>query len=310
MPITARQRLARRNHLGSSDAPAILGLSPWRSRGDVYYSKVLDAEDAEATEAMETGNRLEAPLLEFAAERLGVKLRRNQHRVSDGRDGGILAANFDALVCDRPEAVEAKYVGPNAAGEWGQEGTDEVPDHVNLQCQHQMYVGGLSRVWVAAVVAAYRLEWRMYMVPRSPAIIAAMVDREIEFWRRHVTPRCPPESSAPSIEVLKLLRRTPGSCVDLGEEAAALWLQREFAAEQRKNANADYEDATAKLLAMLGESEAGRLPDGRMLTYLSQRSAPRCDVKRLRAEHPELYSQIVTEGSHRVLRIKTPKETK
>lgn len=307
MPITARQRLARRNHLGSSDAPAILGLSPWRSRGDVYYSKVLDAEDAEATEAteaMETGNRLEAPLLEFAAERLGMKLRRNQHRVSDGRDGGILAANFDALVCDRPEAVEAKYVGPNAAGEWGQEGTDEVPDHVNLQCQHQMYVGGLSRVWVAAVVAAYRLEWRLYLVPRSPAIIAAMVDQELAFWREHVSPRIPPDEQPPPLELIKALRREPGSCVDLGDEALQAWLRREVAAEQVKAAEAAKDAATAELLALLGTAEAGWLPDGRMLTYLSQRSAPRCDLKRLRAEAPNLYSLIVTEGSHRVLRIK------
>lgn len=307
MPITARQRLARRNHLGSSDAPAIVGLSPWRTPADVYYSKVYESDD-QTTEAMETGNRLEPAILDFAAERLGVALRRNVSLVSSGRDGGIMAANFDAIVCDRAEAVEAKYVGPNSVQDWGAEGTDEVPDHVNLQVQHQMYVADLDRVWVAAAIAGYGLEWRLYVVPRSAAIIGALVDREIEFWRRHVTPRCPPESSAPSIEVLKLLRRTPGSCVDLGEEAAALWLQREFAAEQRKNANADYEDATAKLLAMLGESEAGRLPDGRMLTYLSQRSAPRCDVKRLRAEHPELYGELVTESTCRVLRLKKARD--
>lgn len=305
--ITEQQRLARRNHLGSSDAPAVVGLSPWRTPADVYYSKVYESDD-QTTEAMETGNRLEPAILDFAAERLGVALRRNVSLVSGGRDEGILAANLDALVADRDEAVEAKYVGPTAAAEWGSDGTDEVPDHVNLQVQHQMYVADLDRVWVAAAIAGYRLEWRLYVVPRSAAIIGALVDREIEFWRRHVTPRCPPESSAPSIEVLKLLRRTPGSCVDLGEEAAALWLQREFAAEQRKNANADYEDATAKLLAMLGESEAGRLPDGRMLTYLSQRSAPRCDVKRLRAEHPELYGELVTESTCRVLRLKKARD--
>jgi len=305
--ITEQQRLARRNHLGSSDAPAIVGLSPWRTPADVYYSKVYESDD-QTTEAMETGNRLEPAILDFAAERLGVALRRNVSLVSAGRDGGIMAANFDAMVCDRAEAVEAKYVGPNSVQDWGAEGTDEVPDHVNLQVQHQMYVAGLDRVWVAAAMAGFRFEWRLYLVPRSDPIISTLVNREIEFWERHVTPRCPPESSAPSIEVLRLLRRAPGSCVDLGEEAAALWLQREFAAEQMKNANAAYEDATAKLLAMLGESEAGRLPDGRMLTYLSQRSAPRCDVKRLRAEHPELYGELVTESTCRVLRLKKARD--
>ena len=301
--ITEEQRIARRAHLGSSDAPAIVGLSPWRTPADVYYSKVYESKDT-PTEAMQTGNRLEPAILDFAEERLGVALRRNVHIVSAGRDGGILAANLDALVADRNEAVEAKYCGPYAAAEWGAEGTDEVPDHVNIQVQHQMYVGGLNRVWVAAAIASHHLEWKLYVVPRSDQIISALVAREIEFWERHVLLRCPPESSAPSLDILKALRRDPGSCIDLPKDSSAMSMHRELAAEKRKSAQAEYDDATAKLLAMLGDAEAGLLPDGRMITYLSQRSAPRCDLKRLRAEHPDLYSELVTESTCRVLRIK------
>ena len=69
MALTEVQRAARRHHLGSSDAAAILGLDPWRNAGDVYWSKVLDTADEEST-AMRAGNLLEGAICQFAAQEL------------------------------------------------------------------------------------------------------------------------------------------------------------------------------------------------------------------------------------------------
>lgn len=302
--ITSEQRNARRKHIGSSDAPAILALSPWADKGDVYWSKILDVGDDAPTQAMETGNRLESPLLDFAADRLGVNLARNVFKISEERDGGILAANFDATVADRPEAVEAKYVGPDSAAQWGEEGTDEVPDYVNIQCQHQAFVGRLERVWVPALVIAYRPEWRLYCVRRCEAIIEPMVEAELAFWRDHVLTKTPPDRTPPPLSLLKALRREPETCIDLGPEAAAAISAREAAAEVKKKAEETYDDTTRAVLALLGDNESGRLPDGRLIRYAEENAGARCDTKRLRAEWPEVYQHVCTEGTRRVIRIK------
>lgn len=306
MPITQHQLRLRRDHLGSSDAPAIIGVSPWRTPADVYWSKQTEAE-TEASEAMQTGNRLEPALLDYAEEQLGVKLRRNQFRTSKGEDNGVLASNFDALLTEKPEAVEAKYVGPQSTADWGAEGTDEVPDHVIVQVQHQMYVSDLERVWVAAALAGYRLEWRMYCVLRSDPLIKILVERELAFWWNHVMEGVPPDNEPPPLEVLRALRREPNKTVELSTQAAVSWFSRQEAAQQRKFAEERYERTTAEVLEALGDAEAGRLPDGRLLTYLSQRTAPRCDMKGLQREHPEIWRQYVEEKTCRVLRMKEPK---
>jgi len=307
MPITEHQRLLRRDHLGSSDAPAIVGVSPWRTPADVYWSKKLEA-DREATEAMQTGNRLEPALVDYAAEQLGAKLRRNQYRVSKGGDNGVLVSNYDALLVEKAEAVEAKYFGPDRAKECGVEGTDEMPDDVIIQVQHQMYVGELERVWVAAALAGYRLEWRMYCVLRSDPLIKVLVERELAFWWDHVSKGVPPDDEPPPLELLKAMHREPGTVVELAGDAAAFcWDRRQTAAERRKACDEVYDRDTAELLQLLGDAEGGRLPDGRLLTYLGQRAAPRVDLKRLQREKPDVWKEYVTETSCRVLRMKEPK---
>ena len=38
--ITEKQRLERKKSIGGSDVAAILGLSPWKTPGDVYLEKI------------------------------------------------------------------------------------------------------------------------------------------------------------------------------------------------------------------------------------------------------------------------------
>lgn len=265
MPITEHQRQQRTKHIGSSDTPQILGLSPWGSASDVYYSKVLPIEEGESTEAMAMGRRLEPVIIDWAEEQLGIKLRRNQYRVAPD---GILAANFDAMVIGKREAVEAKYVGPNSVEEWGEPETDEVPVHVAAQVQHQMYVRELDVVWVPVLMARYRPVWQMYRVPRDDEIIGDLVPALLSFWREHVVPQIPPDANEPPpLEVLKRLKREPESMVELPEDAIELVDCREASKQQEKAAKARIDEVTRELVAMLGDAEAGRLPDGRLVTY-------------------------------------------
>lgn len=301
MAITAEQREARRHHLGSSDAAAIMGLDPWRNAGDVYWSKVMDTADEESA-PMRVGNLLEDAICQFAAQELGVELERNVSLASPD-DGGILSANLDARIVGRPEGVEAKY--SSFIEGWGDEGTDQVPHHVLVQCQHQAHVAGLDRVWVPALLLHRRAEFRLYCVDRHDELIEQLVAEELRFWREHVEPRIPPaDRPVPPLPALKRLRREPASVVTLSAEAADVLTRWEAAKAAAKAAEEHVEAAQAAVLMLLGEAEAGRLPDGRALTYLEQKSAPRCDTKLLRALAPEIAEQVVTQGTHRVLRVK------
>ena len=74
MPITEKQREWRRNHLGSSDSPALFGLHPFKNLGDLYLEKTQpDLAEQVVGEAAEIGNMLEPSLVDWCAEKLGVR---------------------------------------------------------------------------------------------------------------------------------------------------------------------------------------------------------------------------------------------
>jgi putative phage-type endonuclease len=305
--LTAEERAQRRPYLGSSDAAAILGLSPFATARDVWWDKCGPEIPDDELKEQQFGSLLEDAVCAYASKRLGLPITRKVFVVADrGPGAGVLAASLDAVVDGRPEGVEAKTAGSSAG--WGDEGSDEVPEHVLIQCQHQAYVANLERVWVPALVVGYRAEFRLYCVNRHEGLINAIVDAEMRFYREHIEPRIPPDGyTVPPIEYVKHARRTAAKTVELDADAIAAWNGLEEAKAEAKRIENLCDDRKAAVLALLGDAEAGKLPDGRTITYFEQNSAPRCDYTRLRALHPGAYLECVSQGTHRTLRIQKAK---
>jgi putative phage-type endonuclease len=287
MPITDHQRELRRRHIGASDAPAIVGVDPWRNLADVVASKIHEQHD-EPNDAMRLGNLFEPVILQWAADRLNCELDlRNLFRVSKGRDGGIMAANHDAWIAGEPhQAMEAKFTSLSEG--WGEEETDQVPDRVVVQCQHQMHVSDLEVVWVPVLIATVRPELRIYKVERHQGIIDALVDQEVEVWNRYVVPKVLPENVAPAMEVLKRLPRQPNKVVPLDGGLVDAWAK---AREYRLAAEKAEEGLERLLIHALGDAEGGDAGDGRLVTYLESKRK----------------GYTVEESTFRTLKIKKPK---
>ncbi|MCJ7777783.1 MAG: YqaJ viral recombinase family protein, partial [Sedimentisphaerales bacterium] len=169
MPITEAQRQTRRKYLGSSDTPIIMNLSPFKkTERDIYWSKVVDLPEDDAPDYMQVGNWLEGPIIEWAAGELGVQVNRVPEQLSFVSKDGLFAANHDALIVGKDEGIEGKYANGEMAKSYGDPFTDQVPDHVIIQTQHQMYVSELSKVYVAlAVPSYYAVDRRLYIVKRD-----------------------------------------------------------------------------------------------------------------------------------------------
>jgi putative phage-type endonuclease len=271
MPITDRQREQRRRHIGASDVPAILGRSPWRTPYEVWLDKTGRlAPEESSSEAAELGNMIEPGLLAWGAATLGVAIRRNQRRVK-----GCMAANLDALAVDRPLALEAKTSGiislNTGRGEWGEPGTDQVPEHVALQCLAQMWVADLDCVAVPALIAGRgRL---LYLIERTDLIAEAAAEiaaRCHDWWDRYVIgDHAPPATPPPAMDVLSRVRRQPGKSVPVPVELVArVAATRATAAAAAK----EHEEAKAALLVALGDAEAGEV-EGWRVSYAERNRA-------------------------------------
>src|SRR5262249_33219305 len=285
VPITAEQRETRKRYLGSSDIAAVLGYDQFKTAADVYWSKIATTV-AKKSDAIEAGIFLEDAICNYAASiRLKVKVLRNEFRIEQGRAEQIFAANHDALIEGRSEGIEAKY-SSDLIG-WGQEGSDEVPERVYLQCQHQAYVSDLEIVWVPVLLIAWRAEFRLYCVPRNEDLIRLIVDEGRRFWREHVEARVPPDGIwTPPLTVAKAIKREAGSIVQLDEAAIEVWERYESIKENARGYVEVKDQAQAEVLALLGDCEAGQLPDGRLITYREQNSVPSVDHALFRATDP------------------------
>jgi len=271
MPITEKQKEMRINHLGGSDMAAILGVDPYRNAYDVYLEKTEQLKEGKVSDAAEAGNYLEDGVLNFAEARLG-KLVRNQYR--SAKERGIdcpIGVNCDAIIVEpnngdakKGEPVEAKtsqlyyYRG----GEWGKEGTDEVPDRTILQCHAQMLCTGTETCHVPALVGGKGLV--MYHVNIDEELKELLIVNSNDFWNNHVLKNIPPEDLVPSLPVIKRIKREPDTIIEIPQDIVSNWI---LSKEQLKAAEKNKKSAESLLLAALGTAEAGRCREG-TVTYL------------------------------------------
>lgn len=280
MPISEQMRQRRRMYIGSSDIPAILGISRFSNAADIWLSKTQTIEEEDDTVGEGSpalvGTYLEEGILEWGMDQIrevvyegAVKVKKNQFRVKDGTNH---SANCDAIlsVDDIPTAVfEIKSTGD--AESWGMPMTSDIPDHVNAQVQWQMYVTGLDHAWVACLMSNKfgGMTFALYTVGRDQELIDAIVPVVEVFWSDYVETNKIPEGTVPRLEAHKRVRRA-SDISELAEDAASefdeLCLEHGRIKAQAYEANKALAESKSLLLSLLGEAE-GCESSVHVLTY-------------------------------------------
>lgn len=313
--ITAEQRERRRTVLGSSDAPSLCGVDPYRTLYDLFLDKTGKLEERESSTDADRGTDLEDAVIRMFERRTGHRVERNLEL----RNGGIFGANLDGALITRglrPQddhltaIVEAKTT--TDGDEWG-EGLEDVPLRVFVQVQQQMMVADCQIAYIPVLIPKFkRFHFEIYQVQRHDALIAEIKERGEWFWTKHVIRDIPPPASVPHIETLKRMRREPSSKIRLGNEARAAWSLMESLKKTRKELDEGIEAYYRDILTMLGQAEAGELEDGSVISYLEQNGQRTCDwtlleMRLIECGHPEIFQELVSQGRHRVLRFKKVK---
>ena len=179
-------KLMRRTHVMASDAPIIMGVSPWRSIHDLYLDKT-EGKEQPRNSYMERGVNLEeearrqfelvtghfvTPKVLFHPEFpwLGASL--------DGTNGsGIIVE----IKCPGNEDHEKAIRG-------------EVPVKYYPQLQQQMLVAGAESVHYFSYRPEHGHTWTMITVPRDQAFIDAMFPKLYSFYLCIINKTPPPKT--------------------------------------------------------------------------------------------------------------------
>lgn len=283
--LTPEQKEARKNYLGSSDAPAVLKCDPFRSAADVWLEKTGRVDGFAGNEQTRRGDLLEAPLVQFAVEKVGHQgpVLPSEMRI---HANGLLAANYDALLGE-DQFIEAKTTGISDG--WGDEGTDDVPQRVLVQTAHAFAVMPSLRIaWVPVLMPGYAsLDFRLYRVERDDELVEVVEKLGREFMTNYVRADVPPDDFKPSLSCLHRMKRVPNKIVPIDQAAVMLWRTRQNARIQAEKLE---DEAKAAVLSQLGDAEGGQCDAG-LVTFM--------ETKR------KAYQ--VAEASYRVMRWKAAK---
>jgi len=315
----------RKRGIGGTDISAILGLNPWRTPLDVYLDKTGRAEDTVGNEeAMYWGTVLEDAVARRYAE---VTDRRVQRVNFTLRIPGTPAmANIDraainpeiakrvrvledghSLTTDRIlECKTAHALAANRSDEWGEPGTDEVPEHYWLQVQWYLGITGAATGDLAVLFGGQKHV--IYTVEADRELFSDLLEEASRWWRDHIEADLPPEPSSAD-EMRRVWRsHTDGKTVAVDVTVAeALADIARFRAEI-KDLKAAIERREAIVFSAMRDAEAAEYQGRVLATWKQNKPSRRTDWKALAeflGAQPEYIEKFTEEKpGARVLRLK------
>lgn len=223
MSLSRRQLALRKDSIGGSAIAALAGLSRWATPIELYESMV-HGQEKESTLAMRLGTALEDPVADLYAEETGRWLRRVDTCRHPSKafaiatpDRAVFALPVAALakkkllereqLADAERLLEVKTTTWRLAEEWGQEGTDEIPEH--HLCQVQWTLGVTGKQFSDVLVLFDRDRIGRYSVRFSPALFDGLLEIGERFLVDHVAKGVPPPPDASDHYAEFLSRRFP-----------------------------------------------------------------------------------------------------
>ncbi len=265
MTLTADQVAARQHGIGSSDAPTVAGVNPYKTALELFFEKrgQWEAPDLSDNEFVRWGNQLETPIAEAWAERTGKKIRRDARTIISKHDPFMLC-HIDRRVVGEDAGLEVKCRTWRQAAHYGPSDSDQVLESDIVQVQHAMAVTGWERFYLAVFLGVG--DMRHYTIERDQAFIDDLTTIEADFWAK-VENNTPPNLDYAHDAAATILDRvypgTDGSVIDLPEQAVHWHDVLRDAAAKGKEYESVKRIARNHIKGLMGDAAIGYLPDGK-----------------------------------------------
>ena len=279
---------------GASDVPALMGASPYKTRGELFADKVNEPVEQEETAVFRRGNLLEKPLLEEASRILGTNIFTPEVIYRDGR----LSISLDGVDNDQKPSV---VVEAKTSTRYSVYTSDDLPEEWCWQGWAQMAVLQVP-VWFVVLDRDQRISV-VELPENSKAIQALQVETAVFGGWVDGDPMDEDINNFSAADIARIWKPTPTS-IELPVSAVDWANQLEEARAMAKQASDLEAKAKDALAQMLLSNEIGTVNGVQLVTWKQQAGKASLDTKQLRADHPELVGQYEKQGApFRVMRI-------
>lgn len=180
----------RKNYLGGTDLAAICGLNPYRTALDVYLDKISDDISEETNAAMRWGTLLEDVVARAYSEDTGYIVNIEPNTIYHP-EHKFLGANIDRWVGNKEFVLECKTAGFTKAKEWGDSGTDQIPESYLVQVAYYAAICDVPKVDIAVLIGGQ--DFRIYTYNKNKDLEDKIIKIGINFWNNHIEKRIPPK---------------------------------------------------------------------------------------------------------------------
>lgn len=292
MTLTPQQVEERKRGVGGSEMLAALGKDPRCSRLELYMRKVGELPDLDFSdnERVHFGNVLEPVVRDEMARRLGHKIivpHQTLHHPS-----APIVAHPDGWIPATGEGVECKTADRFEADEFGEPGSDQVPVRYLVQCATYMAVTDAPKWHLGVLIGGN--DFRMYEIPRDPAIEAAVIEGARAFWT-HVEQRRPPAAATPD-DVKLLWPKSLGRSVTATPEIEQLC--GELAVVKLLLKETELREGSLKMEIQRFMEDASELVDARgktLATWRTNKSSKVFNTTKFAEDNPALHADYLIE---------------
>lgn len=296
----------RRQGIGGSDIPALLGLSSFGTPYTVWADKMGFLPPSEYTQRQRLGLRLEVVLAEEFHEATDLYVGAQQERC-EHPDEPVFRCTLDGRVYElAPPPPGDSWEDNDPVATWqaktdGRYGWPEgIPVAIQAQCQWELGVTGLAEAWLSVMLAGFRIEH--HRLERNDEDIAFMQQRALAFWQAHVLTGEPPRADASEVTRKAIDAVNPehaGERIDL-DHVYDLILDHQLAGSELARATKRRDEIGNQLRVEMGTAEVAMVDGADVLTLHTQTKTSICEHCGHRTES----------DPYRVLRHVKPKRRK
>ena len=279
---------------GASDIPALMGVSPYKSRAALFADKTNEPVEQASNAVFDRGNDLEPALIARASKELGTNIITPEVIYRDGR----LSISLDGVDNEQSPTVvvEAKtttrysiYESSDLPAEWlwqgwAQQAVLEVP------------------VWFVVLDRDLRIS--CVELPDNPLAIDTLLTETEVFgnWVDNNTPPLDEINNFSADDIARIWRVEP-TTVELDATVLDWVAQLEEARALSKQASELETKAKDAIAQMMLGNEIGLVDGQQIVSWKQQAGKESFDAARLKQEHPELIQEYTKQGNpYRVMR--------
>tara|TARA_R110000796_G_scaffold65782_2_gene151794 strand:+ start:7898 stop:8809 length:912 start_codon:yes stop_codon:yes gene_type:complete len=293
----------RLNYVTGSDAAVVCGLSPWKTKLELWMEKTKRtvAEDISGLNHIKFGNYFEDGVAKWFEAESGKTLKQESPGTIYHKDFDFMSGNVDRVLENENAILECK-TAYNDTG-WGN-GQNIIPPYYLMQVAHYCAVGGYDRAYIDVVFASKR-EMRWYVYERNTSLEEKIIAREKDFWFNHVLADVPPEPETEK-DILLLYKETSADPVVANQDIYQEVLDLQATSAKIKALESEKKRLRESVVKFMLANDTLISNDGKELaTWRFTKPINRFDSKSLKDIHPDIYSKFTKECSpNRVFRVK------